>query len=208
MQRCRHFLNASIICVFAGAALWLMGQTPKQGDPEKIKQADAAFRAGVAARAAGNLELAQTKFAEVVRLQPGIPEGHEALGAVLEELGKSSEAVKEFEAAAALKPDDEGIETNLALAYVQAGDAAKSIAHFAAALDLSKKPGHAPVDAAFDDAYGHALAAAGKPDQAADVFDAEEALAGARAPLEDAIGSLDALQGKWKDAQERFERAI
>jgi len=208
MQRYRHFLFASMLCVFAGAALWLTGQTPKQGNPEKIKQADAAFRAGVAARTAGNLESAQTQFAEVVRLQPRIPEGHEALGTVLGELGKWSEAVKEFEAAAALKTDDEGIETNLALAYVQAGEAAKSIAHFAAALNLSQKPGHAPVDAAFDDAYGHALAAAGKPDQALDVFAAEEALAGARAPLEDAIGSLDAVQGKWQDARERFERAI
>ena len=83
--------------------------------------------------------MARTKFAEVVRLQPRIPEGHEALGAVLGELGKLSEAVKEFEAAAALKTDDEGIETNLALAYVQAGEAAKSIAHFAAALNLSQQ---------------------------------------------------------------------
>ena len=48
-----------------------------------------------------------TKFAEVVRLQPGIAEGHEALGAVLFELGKTSEGLVQFEAAAKLKPGDE-----------------------------------------------------------------------------------------------------
>ncbi len=65
-----------------------------------IQRADAAFHEGYAARQAGNLELARTKFAEVVGLQPKIAEGHEALGAVLVELGKPQDGAREFEAAA------------------------------------------------------------------------------------------------------------
>ena len=52
-----------------------------------------------AARQNGNLELARKKFAEVVKLEPKIPEGHEALGAILVELGKPADAIAEFEAA-------------------------------------------------------------------------------------------------------------
>ncbi len=39
-------------------------------------------------------------------------------------------------------------------------------------------------------------------------FVAEEALTGPRADLEDAIGTLDAQQGNWQEAQQRFEHAI
>ncbi len=173
-----------------------------------IQRADAAFHEGFAARQAGNLELARSKFTEVVRLQPKIAEGHEALGAVLVELGKPQDGARELEAAEKIKPDDDGIETNLALAYFQAGDSAKSIPHFESAVSLSQQPGHAAPEPSFYDAYGHALAEAGKPDQAALQFVAEEALTGPRADLEDAIGTLEAQQGDWHDAQQRFEHAI
>ena len=142
-------------------------QSKKQPEPEVLKRADAAFREGFAARQAGNLALARSKFAEVVRLQPKIAEGHEALGAVLVELGKPLDGAKEFEVAAAIKPGDEGIETNLALSYFQAGESAKAIPHFDSAISLSQQPRHAAVDASFYDAYGRALASAGKPDAAA-----------------------------------------
>ena len=50
-----------------------------------------------------------------------------ALGAVLLEMNKPADAVPQLEAAAHLKPDDQGIETNLAFAYAQSGEAAKSM---------------------------------------------------------------------------------
>ncbi len=167
-----------------------------RAEPDVIKQADAAFHEGFAARQAGNLELARSKFAEVVRLQPNIAEGHEALGAVLVELGKPLDGAREFEAADKIKPGDEGIETNLALAYFQAGDAAKAIPHFESAVSLSQQPGMRrrrlrstmPTDMRWPQA--------GKPDQAALQFVAEEALTGPRADLEDAIGYARCAAGK------------
>jgi len=189
-------------------ALAATAQSAEKGPPDAIKRADEAFHAGYAAHQAGNLELARSKFAEAVGLRPDIAEGHEALGTVLVELGKPLDGAKEFEAAAKIKPGDENIEANLALAYHQAGDEANAIPHFAAALTLADQPGQPAVDASLYDAYGHALATAGKLDQAALQFVAEEAITGPISSLEDAIGSLDAQQGLWSEAQQHFERAI
>jgi protein O-GlcNAc transferase len=186
----------------------MLPQAAKHPVPDVIKRADAAFHEGFAAREAGNLELARSKFAEVVRLQPKIAEGHEALGAVLVEMGKPLDGAKEFEAAEAIKPSDDGIETNLALAYFQAGEYAKALPHFESALRLSQQPGHAPPEASFYDAYGRALAGAGKPQQAVQQFLAEEAVTGPRADIEDAIGTLEAQQNNWGDARQHFEHAI
>ena len=183
-------------------------QSTSQTEPDAIKQADAAFHEGYAARQAGNLELARRSFAEVVRLQPNIAEGHEALGTVLVELGKPLDGANEFEAAARIKPGDENIELNLALAYHQAADEAKAIPHFEAAIALAQQPGNPAVEASFYDAYGHALAATGQPDQAVLQFVAEEAITGPTSELEDAIGSLYAQQRNWPEAQQRFEHAI
>ena len=184
------------------------GQKAAKPAADVIKRADAAFRAGYAARESGNLEVARSKFSEVVRLQPGIAEGHEALGTVLAEMGKPLEGAKEFEAAAKIQPSDQGIETNLALAYAQAGEAAKAIPHFQAAEVLSHRAGNAPLDAPFYDAYGRALAGAGSLDQAQLQFVAEETLTGPRADIEDAIGTLAAQQSKWEEARKKFEHAL
>ena len=75
-------------------------------EPDQLKQADAAFHAGYAALQAGNLDLARTQFAEASRLAPQIPEGHEALGTVLVELGKPADAIPELQTALSLKPGD------------------------------------------------------------------------------------------------------
>src|SRR5438552_10039522 len=90
-------------CVLLCVAMQVAAQQPKQAKTGAIAQADAAFHAGSAAREAGDLELARAKFAEVIRLEPQIAEGHEALGAVLAELGRASEGLAQFEAAARLK---------------------------------------------------------------------------------------------------------
>ena len=107
-------------------AVRLPAQSAQAANQESLQQADAAFRAGYAAQQAGQLDVAREQFAEAVKLAPGIAEAHEALGTVLVEMGKPADAVPQLEAAARLKPDDQGIETNLALAYAQSGEAAKS----------------------------------------------------------------------------------
>ncbi len=189
-------------------ALAAGGQKAAKPAADAIKRADAAFRAGATARDSGNLEVARQQFAEVVRLQPQIVEGHEALGTVLAEMGRPLDGAKEFEAAARIKPGDSAIESNLAMAYAQAGEAAKAIPHFRAADAISKQPEQAGLDAPFYDAYGRALAKAGKPDAAEAQFLAEEKLTGPRAEISDAIGTLYAQQSRWDEAQKRFEHAL
>src|SRR6516165_4158743 len=88
-----------------------------------LKKANAAFVDGYLARQNGDLAAARAKFAEVVQMAPSIPEGHEALGAVLLEMGKPTEAIAELEKAAKMKPNDAGNEANLGMAYAQAGQA-------------------------------------------------------------------------------------
>ena len=192
------------------ALISLASSGQKKADPPtaNLKQADAAFHAGFAAREAGNLELARTKFSEVVQLQPQIAEGHEALGAVLVEMGKPAEGAKEFEKASKIKPGDDAIETNLALAYARAGQPNKAIEHFQAAINLSHLPNHTAPGPSFYDAYARALAAAGKPKEAELQFAAEQSLTGPEANLEDAIGTMDAQQSQWAEAQQHFERAL
>jgi protein O-GlcNAc transferase len=183
-------------------------QSAKAPTREAAAQADAAFRAGYAAREAGHLDAARVQFAQVVKLAPQIAEGHEALGAVLLEMAKPAEAGSQLEIAARLKPNDTGIETNLALAYTQSGQPAKSLSHFKAALSLARLPGQPPTDPALYDSYARALASEGQLTEALAQFAAEEQLIGPRADIDDGIGTLDAQLGRWDEAQHAFERAI
>jgi len=82
------------------------------------------------------------------------------------------EAVPELEAALHLKPGDQGLESNLALAYAKSGDPARAVGQFSAAYQASQQPGGSPVDAGFCQAYARALAAVGKLDEAVQMFQA------------------------------------
>ncbi len=201
-----------LIVIFAGLlACWpipVTAQTPSPRKTDQLKRADAAFHAGYDALQSGNLELAREKFTEASHLAPKIPEAHEALGAVLVELGRLDEAMQELEAAHKLKPGDQGIETNLALAYVKADLPARAIPHFSAAFRLSQQPGRTPADAAFCEAYARALAATGKLNDAIALFQAANKRGEARADIPDAIGSLYAQLGKWDESRSQFELAL
>lgn len=208
MQLSRIFVLPAAALAFLLVASPLAAQSQKPQKPDAVKQADAAFRAGLAARQAGRLDAAREQFALVVQLAPQIAEGHEALGALLLEMGNPAEAIPQLEAAEKLKPNDLGVETNLAMAYAQAGQAAKAIPVFKAVLRLSSRPNQLPVPALFYDAYARALASDGKQADALDQFVAEEKVTGPRADIADAVGTLDAQLGKWDDAQHAFERAV
>src|SRR6266567_4654013 len=202
--------RALLLFVAAGVALPVHSepQAAKSRGRDVAAQADAAFRAGYAAREAGQLEAARAQFAQVVKLAPQIAEGHEALGAVLLEMAKPAEAVPQLEVAARLKPNDIGIETNLALAYSQSGQAGKSLSHYKAVLSLASRPNQPPLEATFYDAYARALASEGQPAEALAQFAAEERMTGPRTDIEDAIGTLEAQLGRWDDARHAFERAL
>src|SRR4051794_37500060 len=135
------FKTFSLLMIAVLSAVSLLAQQANPADPEALQKADAAFRAGYAAQQAGHLEEARARFTEVVRLAPQIPEGREALGAVLLELSKPAEAISQLEAAARLKPNDLGIETNLAYAFAQLGQRAKAMPHFEAAIRLAQRAG-------------------------------------------------------------------
>ena len=203
------WLRASLLSVLSIASLRLAAQPETEHvKTHSLKEATADFRAGFLARQSGNLELARAKFAEVTRLEPGIPEGHEALGAVLLEMGKTNDSIEELETAAKLQPNDAGNQANLALAYAQTGQPGKAIPHFELAVQLADKPSEAKMNAQFFDAYAHALTATGKPDAAITELTAEEALAGRRANVDDEIGSFYAQLGNWDAARSQFEHAI
>lgn len=169
-----------------------------------LHEADAAFHAGYSALQAGNLDEARTQFAKVVRLAPDIPEGHEALGAVLTSLGRPAEAVRELELAVKLRPKDAGIEADLAIALAHAGHATEAIPHFEAALTLAKQP----EGATFYDEYGRALFATGRLEDALKEFTEEEQLSGPQTELDDTIGSVYAQMQRGDEARAAFQRAL
>jgi len=208
MDFMRRSSRALLIVALATLPLLLVAQARKPKETSALKHASEAFRAGTAARQAGNLELARTQFAKAARLAPQIPESHEALGAVLVELGKPADAVAELEAALKLKPADVGIETNLALAYAKAGQPAQAIPYFKAAFQALEQPGQRPVDAAFCEAYGWALVATAKPVDALDMLRTARERGADRPDLDDAIGALHAQLGHWDEARIEFEQAL
>lgn len=202
--------NTQGIAAFAlsSAACCLMLSITCSAQPAKpLDRASIAFKAGIEARQAGNLELARARFAEVARLAPKIPEGHQALGAVLAEMGKIAEALPEFQAAWKMKPDDPGIETNLALTYARLGQPDKAVTLFKKVFDDAGTPGHSPVEASFLESYAHALAATGDRAAAIAMFRAA-AERGPRVEIFDSIGSLNAQMNEWTEARAEFEHAL
>jgi protein O-GlcNAc transferase len=167
------------------------------------KQADAAFRAGYEAANAGDLEKARRSFAEVVRLEPKIPEGHAALGSVLLHLGQPEQAAAELKRGLALKPGDADMEMNLAVAEVRAGKSAE-------ALPVLQKLAarNAALAPEVEIAYAQALTEAGKRPEALDRLRAAVAAAPQNAALHDALGSLLAQEQQWPEAQTEFARAV
>ena len=105
--------------------------TASHTSAEKVKQADAAFRAGYAAMSNHQLQQARDDFQSVVKLVPAIEEGHSALGAVLVQMNAYPEAIAELKQALKLKPGDTSAQTNLAVAYASTGRDAEAIPLFA-----------------------------------------------------------------------------
>jgi protein O-GlcNAc transferase len=172
-----------------------------------LKQADAAYREGLAALNRGDLPNAESKFGAVTRLAPAVEQGHSALGAVLIREGRWNEGTRELERALQLKPGDAAAQTNLALAYVQNGQSAKALPLFASMEAAAKTQGHTLATPVLVE-YAKALAAAGRLTAA--VARMNEAIAGEprNAETRDALGSLYAQQRDWAHAETQFVEAI
>ncbi len=146
-----------------------------------IQQADAAFRAGYSAMQAGELEKAQLDFARAVRLAPGMAEPRVALGAILVQLGKPTQAIVELQSALALKPGDVNAEANLAMAHEAQGRGLAAVGKTSEA-EAEMRAGIAAIHTQPD---AHQLAT-----------------------MQDELGSLLAQQKRWPEAEGAFREAL
>src|SRR5581483_8166552 len=130
-------------------------------------------------------EKARRSFAEVVRLEPKIPEGHAALGSVLLHLGQPEQAAADLRRGLALKPDDADMEMNLAVAEVRAGKSAEALPLLE---KLSTRNTTLPPEVEI--AYAQALTESGKRPAALERLRAAAEATPQDAALHDALGSL------------------
>jgi Flp pilus assembly protein TadD len=189
------------------AGLYLAARSLAQEPSASLKQADADYREGVAALNRNDLKTAQAKFEAVITLAPEQELGHSALGAVLVREGQLTAAIRELQKALLLKPADSAAQTNLALAYCQAGEPAKAVTLFAKLEAAAKANKHA-LPAELLDAYGRALLATGKPEAAIAKIKEAAAENPRSAELHDALGSLYAQAKDWAHAEQEFSAAI
>ncbi|MFZ0747694.1 MAG: tetratricopeptide repeat protein [Terracidiphilus sp.] len=191
-----------LLCVFEACGL-LHGQQASS----TLQQADSDYRAGVAALNSNDLKLAQQKFESVVRLEPGIEEGHGALGAVFVREGQWTAGIRELEKALAIKPGDDAAQVNLAMAYAESGANAKAVRLFAQA-DSAAKARNAKLPPQVLRFYAKSLAAVGNTESAIEYMKEAAAQMGQTAQLHDDLGSLYAQRQDWSHAEEEYERAL
>jgi len=182
-------------------------RSPAQEPSASLKQADADYRAGVAALSHNDLKAARADFEKVVRLAPSAEQGHSALGAVLVRLGENSAAIVELEKALATKAGDTIAQQNLALAFEQAGQPARAIPWFAR-LEAASRAAQKPLPAEVLAAYARSLAATRQDEMA--IAKMKQALAEAprTAELWDELGSLYGRRQDWSSAQRAFNSAL
>ncbi len=201
MRRLR-FTNCMLLCSFG-----VCGLVFSQQASGNLQQADGDFRAGVAALDGNDLKTAQQKFESVVRLEPGIEQGHSALGAVLVREGHWAAGIGELEKALAISPADDAAQLNLALAYAETGAHAKAVPLFAKAEAAAKaRNSHLPVQTLV--LYAKSLAAVGQIDSAIARMKEAAAQTGETAGMHDDIGSLYARRQDWPHAEAEFGQAI
>jgi tetratricopeptide (TPR) repeat protein len=138
---------------------------------------------------------------------PRAEPGHSALGLVLIDLGHLPEGVHQLELALSLKSTDSGAQLNLAMAYLQMGQAEKGLPLFAE-LEAEARTHNHPLTSSVLAAYARALAAAGKLDQASLKMQAAIQAEPRNAQLHDDLGSIEAQQKDWSSAQQEFSRAV
>jgi tetratricopeptide (TPR) repeat protein len=197
-----HFKNWLLLGSFGAYGLVF-----SQPAPSALQQADTDYRAGLTALASNNLKKAQEEFEAVVRLEPGLEQGHSALGAVLVREGQWAAGIRELESALAIKPSDDAAQLNLAIAYAESGAHAKALPLFARAEAAAHARG-SKLPAEVIVLYAKSLAAAGHGESAIAHMKEAAAEAGASAQIHDDLGSLYAQRQDWPHAEEEFNQAL
>lgn len=196
---------SSLLLLFA-LGLLLGSPGAAQEPSPALKQADEAYREGLAALNRNDLQTAQSKFEDVVRLVPSLEQGHSALGAVLAREGRLEPGIGELEKALAIKPGDGSAQLALALAYSQAGAPSKAAPLF----ERAEAAAHAqkrPLAANVLEAYARVLLAIGKPAAATARMREAVAQEPRNAELRDQLGALYAQQQDWAHAEQAFSEA-
>ena len=170
---------------------------------DQLQQADAAFRAGYAAAAKGDLASARSSFEQAVKLAPEVEEGHSALGAVLYQLGAYPQAIDELNKALSIKPEDQAALENLAMSYLDARDARDAVTIF---TNLSAQAAPLPPDLLA--AYARAEAETGQYPAAIQRMQEAIAASPKNAAFYDQLGSIYAQQQNWPMAEDSFQRSI
>ena len=158
-----------------------------------LKQADADYRAGVAALGHEDLKGALADFEKVVHLAPSVGQGHSALGAVLVRMGRTEEGIRELEKALVMQSTDTTAQTNLAMAYEESGHAAKALPLFAK-LEGDDRAQSKSLPANVLAAYARALAASRQFSAAVAHMKGAIATAPKNAEWHDELGSIYAQQ--------------
>ena len=171
-----------------------------------LRQADTAYREGVAALNQNDLKTAQLKFETVVRLAPAAEQGHSALGAVLVREGQWAAGTRELEKALSIKPDDNAARLNLAMVYSDTGAAAKAVPLFAKAkMEAGRERSLGPAVLA---AYARSLAAIGQARGAIEEMQEAVRQESGNPELRDELGTLYAEEHEWQQAEQEFSAAI
>ena len=153
---------------------------------------------------AGNLAEAAGLFAEALRLKPDYAEGHHNLGVAFDRMGRTAEAVTEFQAAMQLNPKlaDAEAHSNLGTLLQKIGRAAEAEAYIRRAIELS--PG-------FADAHlnlGNALERLQRPSEAIAEYQEAVRLAPGWAEARNNLGQGLAERGRYDEAIPQFEEAL
>jgi protein O-GlcNAc transferase len=172
-----------------------------------LKQADADYRAGVAALSHNDLKTARLDFEQVVRLAPGIEKGYSALGAVLVRAGDTAAGIRELEKALAMRADDTTAEQYLAIAMEESGQPARALSWFDKLQAAAQAQKH-PLPAELLETWARALAATGQPVAAQARMREALEQAPENAQLWDELGTLEAQQQNWPQAEQAFSRAL
>ncbi len=137
-----------------------------------------------------------------VEKNPADFESHYNLAAMLQARGELAEAMKQYELALQLRPDNATVNNAFAAANIAAGHPDAAIEHLAAALQ--SRPDY------FDAHYnlGTALAMQGDFNGAVEHFRAAVRINPQDANAEANLGSALAETGNWKEARTHLERAL
>ncbi|MGA7524276.1 MAG: tetratricopeptide repeat protein [Acidobacteriaceae bacterium] len=188
--------------LLAGCAV-CCAQNPSAG----LRQADADYRAGVAALSRNDLKMARREFEDVVRLAPNIEQGHSALGSVLVRSGDMAAGIRELQKAVAMSAADKAAEENLAMALEEDGKPSQALPWFARLQDAARADHH-PLPAELLAAYARALAATHQPAAAQARMKEAVEQSPRDAQLWDELGTLEAQRQEWSDADASFRRAV